>query len=94
MLELAVRAWRLRGERAAGELEVLRRQLRYPLQGADIGQNVETLAAAGIETFESCQGGEGHSMPEPTFVRFHGERGEGLRALAVALQGELPGTGQ
>ena len=51
---------------------------------------VETLAAAGIETFESCQGGEGHSMPEPTVVRFHGERGEGVRALAVALQGDLP----
>jgi len=61
-----------------------------PRTTVGVGQNVETLAAAGIETFESCQGGEGHSMPEPTFVRFHGERGEGLRALAVALQGELP----
>ncbi len=50
---------------------------------------VETLRAAGVETFESCEGGEGHSMPEPT-VRFHGERPEGFRALAVALQLGLP----
>ncbi len=45
---------------------------------------------SGSKPFESCQGGEGHSMPEPTVVRFHGERGEGVRALAVALQGDLP----
>ncbi len=29
-------------------------------------------------------------MPEPTVVRFHGERGEGFRALAVALEHGLP----
>ncbi len=46
---------------------------------------VRILAEAGIETFESCQGGEGHAYPEPT-VRFHGERGEGFKALAIALQ--------
>ncbi len=40
---------------------------------------------AKVETFESCEGGEGHAYPEPT-VRFHGERAEGLRALSVALQ--------
>jgi len=50
---------------------------------------VETLAAAGVETFESCEGGEGHSMPEPT-VRFHGQRDEGFRALAIALQRGFP----
>lgn len=43
---------------------------------------VRILADAGIETFESCQGGEGHAYPEPT-VRFHGERGEGFKALAI-----------
>ncbi|MFN2494029.1 MAG: hypothetical protein ABR501_14230 [Pyrinomonadaceae bacterium] len=43
------------------------------------------LAEAGIETFESCEGGEGHAYAEPT-IRFHGERSEGFRALAVALQ--------
>jgi hypothetical protein len=50
---------------------------------------VETLAAENVETFESCEGGEGHSMPEPT-VRFHGEQGAGFRALAVALEHGLP----
>ncbi|MBI5310751.1 MAG: hypothetical protein HZB14_06980 [Actinobacteria bacterium] len=50
---------------------------------------VETLRVAGIETFESCEGGPGHALPEPT-IRFHGERSEGFRALAVALQRRLP----
>ena len=50
---------------------------------------VESLRAAGVETFESCQGGRGHAFPAPT-VRFHGARAEGLRALAVALQAGLP----
>lgn len=55
-----------------------------------IRPHVEILDAAGVETFESCEGGDGHCFAEPT-IRFHGERGEGFRALAVALQnGPLP----
>lgn len=50
---------------------------------------VETLRAAEVETFESCEGGDGHAYPEPT-VRFHGGRSEGFRALAAALQAGLP----
>src|ERR1017187_8676652 len=50
---------------------------------------VELLASNGVETFESCQGGEGHSFPEPT-IRFEGSSGEGLRALSVALDYGLP----
>jgi len=50
---------------------------------------VLTLTGNGIETFESCQGGEGHSFPEPT-VRFEGSSGEGLRALSIALDHGLP----
>jgi hypothetical protein len=50
---------------------------------------VEALSDAGFETFESCQGGEGHAFPEPT-IRFHGDRSEGLRALAFALQRRFP----
>ena len=42
-----------------------------------------------METFESCQGGDGHCYPEPT-IRFHGHRDEGFRAFAVALQRGLP----
>lgn len=54
-----------------------------------IRRYVEILAAAWVETYESCEGGEGHAFPEPT-VRFHGENSEGFRALAVALQHKLP----
>jgi hypothetical protein len=54
-----------------------------------IAPYVDILDAAGVETFESCQGGDGHCFPEPT-VRFYGERSEGFRALAVAVQRELP----
>jgi len=50
---------------------------------------VEVLDAAGVETFESCEGGDGHAFFEPT-VRFYGERGEGFRALAVACAQRLP----
>jgi hypothetical protein len=56
---------------------------------AGIRAYVETLRAAGVETFESCEGGEGHAMPEPT-VRFHGAKPDGFRALAVALENGLP----
>lgn len=47
---------------------------------------VRILVEAGIETFESCEGGAGHAYPEPT-IRFHGGRPEGFRALAIALGG-------
>jgi hypothetical protein len=54
-----------------------------------ISYAVKILRENGVETFESCQGGPGHSFAEPT-VRFHGEQGEGYRAVAVALQAALP----
>jgi hypothetical protein len=54
-----------------------------------IREIVITLASNGVETFESCQGGLGHSFAEPT-VRFEGSAGEGLRALSVALDHALP----
>ena len=50
---------------------------------------VEVLLEAGIETFESCQGGEGHGFPEPT-ICFAGLKDEGWRALAAALCADLP----
>jgi hypothetical protein len=53
-----------------------------------IKREVEILVEGGIETYESCEGGIGHSYPEPT-VRFHGERSEGFKALAIALQNDL-----
>lgn len=45
---------------------------------------VRILFDNGIETVESCQGGDGHSFAEPT-VRFTGEYEAGFRALAIAL---------
>jgi len=53
-----------------------------------IKRAVQILVSAGIETFESCEGGAGHSYAEPT-VRFYGGKGEGFRALAAALQAGL-----
>jgi hypothetical protein len=50
---------------------------------------VEILCKAGVETYESCQGGAGHSFPEPT-VRFHGTEAAGWEALAVAMYHALP----
>ena len=54
-----------------------------------IRRAVEVLRAAGVETIESCQGGQGHAFPEPT-VRFHGNHGEGFRAYAAAMESGLP----
>jgi hypothetical protein len=54
-----------------------------------IKRAVHTLVAAGVETFESCQGGDGHAFPEPT-VRFEGNNSEGLRAISAALAYGLP----
>ena len=55
---------------------------------AGIARAVEVLRDAGVETFESCEGGAGHCFAEPT-VRFHGTRNEGFRALAIAMQNGL-----
>jgi hypothetical protein len=54
-----------------------------------IREIVLTLIAQGIQTYESCQGGAGHSYLEPT-VRFEGDESEGLRAVAVALAYGMP----
>ena len=42
-----------------------------------------------METFESCDGGPGHSFTEPT-IRFHGGPGDGFKAYAVAQTYGLP----
>jgi hypothetical protein len=58
-----------------------------PVAGMDPGieRAVRTLMDAGVETFESCQGGPGHCFPEPT-IRFGvGRPEEGWKALAVCL---------
>ena len=57
----------------------------------DIGirKYVLALRSQGVETFESCQGGQGHSFPEPT-VRFHGGIGAGFKAYGTARELGLP----
>jgi hypothetical protein len=66
----------------------MRREYDPPLDDG-IERIVEILQHAGVETFESCDGTPGHAFPEPT-VRFHGGAAEGFRALAVAIEAELP----
>ena len=62
--------------------------LPYEAMDDGIREAVRLLAEAGVETFESCEGGNGHAYTEPT-IRFHGERAEGFRALSIALQFKL-----
>lgn len=74
-------------------LRVLDNQAQFnPALDPGIERFVVILRNAGIETFESCEGGPGHAYAEPT-VRFHGDRGEGMKALGVALQHSLPVAG-
>ena len=47
------------------------------------------LRECGVETFESCEGGEGHSFTEPT-IRFHGSSWAGYHAFSVAMEHALP----
>lgn len=54
-----------------------------------IARAVEILRAAGIETYESCEGGPGHAYPEPT-VAFHGKQAAAWEALAACLYRGLP----
>jgi len=61
----------------------------FPYLDQGIAPAVRILMQAGIETFESCQGGPGHAYPEPT-VRFHGTPEAGWRAVAICLAYGLP----
>lgn len=63
----------------------------FVVQGLDpgISHYVAILRSQGIETCESCEGGAGHAFPEPT-INFHGQVGEGLRAVAAAQAYGLP----
>jgi len=67
---------------------MIKEEFNPPLD-AGIARAVHILRAAGVETFESCQGGSGHSYPKPT-VRFHGNVGAGYHALGIALIHALP----
>jgi hypothetical protein len=54
-----------------------------------IRKAVELFQKHQIETCESCEGGIGHSYPEPT-VAFYGTPEAGWRAVSVCLAYGLP----
>lgn len=56
---------------------------------AGIAYAVAVLRSGGVETFESCEGGEGHAFKEPT-VRFYGTTAAGYHAVSVAMDYGLP----
>ena len=56
---------------------------------AGIRRYVLVLRSGGVETFESCEGGEGHAFPEPT-IRFAGDTAAGFKAFGVAKDFGLP----
>jgi len=62
-----------------------------PIIGIDpgIAPFVAVLRAGGVETIESCEGGPGHAMPEPTVI-FSGGVEAGWHALARAMEVGLP----
>ena len=56
---------------------------------AGIRDAVMRLRENGIETVESCEGGEGHAYPEPT-IAFRGPPEAGWRALSLCFTYGLP----
>lgn len=54
-----------------------------------IRRAVLILRSAGVETFESCEGGAGHAFPDPT-IRFDGDAWAGYKAFAVAMEHVRP----
>ena len=56
---------------------------------AGIAQYVHILREQNVETYESCEGGEGHVFPEPT-IRLCGGPSAGFKAYAVAVENGLP----
>ena len=54
-----------------------------------IAYAVNVLRSGGIRTIESCEGGEGHSFPQPIVI-FEGPYVEGMRAAAIASTYRLP----
>lgn len=54
-----------------------------------IRRAVLILRSQGVETFESCEGGEGHAEPDP-IIRFFGGAYAGYKAFAIAMEHGLP----
>jgi hypothetical protein len=73
---LIAKGWKIEPPRREG----------FPRDRIDPGilREVEILDRNGVETFESCQGGDGHAFRFPS-VRFHGDDAAGWHALAVCF---------
>lgn len=54
-----------------------------------VARYVATLRDAGVETFESCEGGSGHSFDRPT-VKFYGTHAAGWHELAASKDAGFP----
>ena len=54
-----------------------------------IERAVLVLHNAGVTTFSSCEGGEGHCFPEPT-VKFQGSFACAMQAAGIAINSGLP----
>ena len=65
-----------------------KREMRGAGLDAGIAHAVYVMRAGGFETFQSCQGGRGHSYPAAT-IEFHGDLTEGFRAFAWARTNRL-----
>ena len=65
----------------------LDRRIPPPYDEIDAGirDRVKLLWDYGIETCQSCQGGESHCYPEPT-IQFLGGPSQGPLALSIAMQ--------
>ncbi len=73
----------------ANEIDSLAPDGRETAVDLGIVRAVKVLRDGGVETFESCEGGDGHSMAGPT-VRFIGDVEAGWKALAVCLTYAFP----
>jgi hypothetical protein len=62
--------------------------LRTAIDWSNIDEGIKyelrILRDNGIETTESCQGGQGHPFPVPT-IRFCGIYSDGLKAVSIAM---------
>lgn len=54
----------------------------YPSLDPKIAFPVQVLRENGIDTFESCQGGDGHCFKYPS-IRFFGDKTEGYKAFDI-----------
>jgi hypothetical protein len=62
----------------------LRTAIDWSKIDSGIAYELRILRDNGIETTESCQGGQGHPFPVPT-IRFCGGRAAGFKAVEIAV---------